>query len=112
MVAWLTAAAWKTEWRDAPTGAYADRLLAVAKADVLTYALGAGYTPPLEVDVPDRWVLAQSKQARALHENSLANADDGESLGIGEYQVSRRKATMSAEIRRLIIPLERKVRVG
>lgn len=111
MANWLTTSAdWKAEWADAPAGARAERLLEIAKDDVLTYALGAGIAAP--ATIPARWVEAQIKQARALQLGSISNADDGDAIGIGDFQTTRRNATMSAEIRRLIVPLERIPKVG
>ena len=111
MADWLTTAAeWQAEWRDAPTGARAERLLRVAKDDVLTWALSQGYTEP--PTIPDRWVEAQIRQARALQLNSITNGDDGDAIGVGDFQTTRRHATMSAEIKRLITPLERVPKFG
>lgn len=105
MATWLTPETWKQQWTNAPSGAYAELLLEAAKSDVLDFA-GVATSP--EGDALDaRWVLAQSKQARALHESNLTNGGSEDAIGLEGYQTQSRKATMSAEIRRLIIPVRR-----
>ncbi|WP_157156258.1 hypothetical protein [Diaminobutyricimonas sp. LJ205] len=94
MATWYTAASVLDEnaWRDMPDDALADRLLSVAKQQVLAYAPRAVRTRLTAADapvdgVPDNLVLAQLEQAKNLY--TAGSVDSSGGMGDGESFVAR-----------------------